>query len=208
MRRSQLFALVGKIQFELPSLKTHQHAAEFVPGDFPTVDNEKRRATIAGIVRLNHSSHDPMVRDPQSKLAVLEMFSGQGATHPFDQSPEQRQQILPWITDDLEPVASRTSVAKLEGIESDPCPEQASAKVKLVDLSRAINEMYGFKVGMLESPQPVCLGHFGVEALAAKPPVSVFHRAVVDHVVAWFDLAATVATDFLASREPDWIHFR
>jgi hypothetical protein len=76
LRRSQLFALVVKIQFELPSLKTHQHAAEFVPGDFPTVDNEKRRATIAGIVRLNHSSHDPMVRDPQSKLAILEMFTG------------------------------------------------------------------------------------------------------------------------------------
>jgi hypothetical protein len=48
-----------------------QLAAEFLPGDFPTVDNEKRRATIAGIVRLNHSSRDPMVRDPQSKLAVV-----------------------------------------------------------------------------------------------------------------------------------------
>lgn len=208
MRRSQLFALVVEIQFELPSLKTHQHAAEFVPRDFPAVDNEKRRAPMAGVVPLNHSSHNPMVRDLQSKLPVLEMSSGQGAAHLFDQSPEQRQQILPWITDDLEPVASRTSVAKLEGIESDPCPEQASAKVKLVDLSRAINEMYGFKVGMLESLQPVCLGRFGVEALTAKPPISVFRRAIVDHVVARFDLPTTVATDFLASREPDWIHLR
>ena len=68
MRRTQLFALVVKIQFELPSLKTPQHAAEFVPGDIPTVDNEKRRATIDGVVRLNHSSHDPMVRDPPADL--------------------------------------------------------------------------------------------------------------------------------------------
>ena len=102
----------GKVQFEF--LKTHQHAAEFVPGDFPAVDDEKRR--IAGSVPLNHSSHDPMGRDPVSKLAVLEMFSGIGAAQLFDPSPEQHQPILPGITDDLQPVASRTSAAKLKGI--------------------------------------------------------------------------------------------
>jgi hypothetical protein len=37
---------------------------------------EKGDATILGIVPLNHASHDAMVSDLQSKLAVGEMFCG------------------------------------------------------------------------------------------------------------------------------------
>ena len=62
---SYLFTLVSEIQFELPSLKTHQHTAKFVPGDLAAVDNEKRHATIVITIRLHHSSHGAMVRDMQ-----------------------------------------------------------------------------------------------------------------------------------------------
>jgi hypothetical protein len=60
---SQLFALVGDTQFELPALKAHQHAAKLVPADLPTINDEKRHAAIAGIVPLNPTAHDSMIGD-------------------------------------------------------------------------------------------------------------------------------------------------
>ena len=37
---SQLFALVGDMQFELRSFKAHQHMAKLVPVDLSTIDHE------------------------------------------------------------------------------------------------------------------------------------------------------------------------
>lgn len=64
------------------------------------------------------------------------------------------------------------------------------------------------RTGVLESLQPSNFGNFPVKAVATKLPVSLFRRAVVDDVVAWRDLATTVATDFLFPTELDWIHFQ
>jgi hypothetical protein len=46
-------------------------------------------------------------------------------------------------------------------------------------------------------PTPHCLGHFLIEALVANLPVSVFHRAVVDDLVARCHLATIGATNLL-----------
>jgi hypothetical protein len=81
--------------------------------------------------------------------------------------PKQHEQIILRITDDLELVASRMSVAKFEGIESDTRPKQIGAKVEFVDFACAISETHRFELGVFESFQPHCLGHFRVEALAA-----------------------------------------
>ena len=86
----------------------------------------------------------------------------------MDQLPKQTEQIILRITDDLELVARRKSVAKLEGIDSDTRPEQIGAKVEFVDFACAIRETYRFKLGVFESLQPHCLGHFRVEALEAN----------------------------------------
>jgi hypothetical protein len=135
LRVLQLFTFVRDSQFELPTLKGHQHAAKLVPVDFPTIDNEKWHAAIAGIVPLKPSTHDSFVRDLHSVLAVREMLCGQGSAHLFDQSPEQNQQVSLRIADDLEAVARRVSIAKLEGVERNPGLEQVGAKLKLVDFS-------------------------------------------------------------------------
>jgi hypothetical protein len=111
--------------------------------------------------------------------------------------PKQHEEIILWITDDLELVARWKSIAKLEGIESDTRPEQIGAKVEFVDFGCAINETYWFELDVFESLQPRCLGHFRVEALEANLPVSVFHRAVVDDLVARCDLATTGAANLL-----------
>ena len=198
---SQLFALVGDAQLELPALKTHQHAAKFVPANLPTINDEKRHAAIAGIVPLNPTAHDSLFRDLQSVLAVREMLCGQGTAHLFDQSPEQNQQVFLRITDDLELVASRMSTAKFEGVERDSGPEQMGAEVKLMDFSSRINETHRLGLGVFESCQPGCFRDFLVEALATEMSISAFNGAVVDDVVARGDAGATITTSFPASRQ-------
>ena len=75
-RESQLFAFVTNVQFELPTLKRHQHTAQFLPRDLLTIDNESRHTILAGIVVLDPSSHDSMIRDLQSKVTAQDMFNG------------------------------------------------------------------------------------------------------------------------------------
>ena len=135
-------------------------------------------------IRLHHSLHDAMVRDVQSKLIVHKMLGGQGAAHLRDQSPEQHQQIVIRLTDDLEMVASRRAIPKFEGVESYSRSEQVGAKVKLVDIPRAIDETHRLELRMFESLETRCLGHHIIEALAAEASVSSFNRAVVDDLVA------------------------
>jgi len=159
-----------------------------------------------GSVPLNLASHDSMVRDLQSMRAVREMLSGKGATDLLDQLAKQHEQIVLRIPDDLELVASRTSIAKLESIESDSRPEQMGAEVEFVDFACAINETYRFKLGVFESLQPHGLGHFLIEAWEANLPVSAFHRAVVGNLKARCDLATAGATNLLVLSGLGGIH--
>jgi hypothetical protein len=133
----------------------------------------------------------------QSKLTVDEMFSGQCTAYLFDQAPKQREQIVLRITDDLELVTRRMATPKLEGIESDPRPEQTGAEVELVHLSSAISESYRLELDVLELVQSTQFGYFHVEALATKLAISAFHGAVANNVVARRDLPTSLATDFL-----------
>src|ERR1019366_445255 len=175
----------------------------------PTINNEKRHAAIAGIVPLNPPTHLSLVRDLQSLLAVREMLCGQGTAHLFNQSPEQNQQVFLRITDDLELVASRMSIAKLEGVERDSRAEQTGAKVKLVDFSSRIDETHRLELGVFESCQPGGFRHFLVETLATEMSISAFNGAVIHDVVARGNAGATITTSFPASRQLSWIiHFQ
>jgi hypothetical protein len=57
------------------------------------------------------------------------------ASHLLDQSPQQHQEIILWITDQLEPIAGGVPVEEFEGIQRDPWSEQMGPKMKLVGLS-------------------------------------------------------------------------
>jgi hypothetical protein len=200
LRGSQLFTFVPDSQFELPTLKGHQHAAKLVPVDFPTVDNEKWHPAIAGIVPLNPSTHHSFVRDLQSVLTVFEMFGGKGTPHFFDQPTEQNQQVLLRIADDLEVVARWMSIAKLESVERDSGTEQIGTKVKLADFSRGINETHRLELGVFESCQPSRFRHFLIEALATKMSIPAFNGTVIDDVIVRCRPGATIAASFPASR--------
>ena len=147
---SQLFALVSDMQFELRSFKAHQHTAKLVPADLSTIDHEKRDAAATIVVPFDPATHQSLIRDLRSMYIVCEMFARQCATHLFDQTPEQHHQIVLRISDDLELVASRTPVAKLEGVERNSRPEQMGTKVELVEFSGTSSETYRFELGIFE----------------------------------------------------------
>jgi hypothetical protein len=134
------------------------------------------------------------------------MFDGQGAPDLRDQSPEQHKQIVRRITDDLEMIAGRRAIAKLEGVESDPRAEKVGAKMKFVNLPGAVGETHRLELGMFESLESGRPSHFSVEALAAETSVSALYGSVVDDIVARCGLAATVAYLF-AQLELSWVHF-
>jgi hypothetical protein len=67
---------------------------------------------------------------------------------------QEEESAPPGISDDLELVASRTPVAKLEGVERNSSPEQMGTKVELVECSGTISETYRFELGIFEPLQP------------------------------------------------------
>jgi hypothetical protein len=52
---SQLFALAADVQFELKSLKGHQHTPKLIPSDFPAVNYEKRQTAIFSVIPFNRA---------------------------------------------------------------------------------------------------------------------------------------------------------
>ena len=52
----------------------HQHAAELIPIDLSAIDDQPWEAVVVGIVPLDPTAHDPIVRNLQPVVAVLEMF--------------------------------------------------------------------------------------------------------------------------------------
>ena len=57
--------------------------------------------------------------------------------------------------DDLELVARRMPVSKLEGIKSDSRPEQMDTEMEFVEFSCAISKTHRFELGVFESFQPI-----------------------------------------------------
>jgi hypothetical protein len=138
--RSEFLALVSNLQPELPALTGQHHAAEFLPGDFSTIDDEERYTTILDSVPLNPALHDLVIRDLQPKLAVLHVSDGQGAADLFDQPPKQHQQISLWITDYLKLISSGMSVAKFKGIQGNAWAEQTGPEMKHMGFTCAVSE--------------------------------------------------------------------
>jgi hypothetical protein len=117
----------------------------------------------------------------------------------LNQTPKQHQYIILGITDDLELVAGRMSITKLEGVDGDTRPKQISAEVKFVDFAGAICQTDWFEPDVFESLQPYRFGHFLVEALVADLPVSLFNRTVVHNLITRRDLTTTGTTNLLVS---------
>jgi len=73
----------------LPTLEGHEHATEFRPRDFATVDDKQRDAiTIALHVTIDQAFHDGFsarrIRYLRTMFGVLDIFDGNAATNLFD----------------------------------------------------------------------------------------------------------------------------
>jgi hypothetical protein len=160
--RSELRALVSDLQPKLPALKGQHHAAEFLPSDLSTIDDEERYTTICGVVPLNPALHDLVIRDLQPKLAGLHVLDGQGAADFLDQLPKQHQPIVLWITDYLKLISSGIPIAKLKGIQCDAWAEQTGPEMKRMGFACAVSEFDGIEPDVLELVQTIRFGDLGI----------------------------------------------
>ena len=147
---------------------------ELLPADLAAIDREQRQAAVLAFVRFDPATHNPLIRNLEAIVTVLEMFYRQGAAHLLDQSPKQYELIFPEIPDDLKDVTGRIPIAKLKRIERDAGHQQPGAKMELVNFSVAINYSDRFERGVLKAFHPGCLCHLSVEAATAERPVSIF----------------------------------
>ena len=147
---------------------------ELLPADLAAIDREQRQAAVLAFVRFDPATHNPLIRNLEAIVTVLEMFYRQGAAHLLDQSPKQYELIFPGTPDDLKNVTGRIPIAKLKRIERDAGHQQPGSKMELVYFSVAITYSDRFERGVLKAFHPGCLCHLSVEAAAAKRPVSIF----------------------------------
>jgi hypothetical protein len=148
--------------------------AELVPADLAAIDDEQREVTVLAFVRFDPATHNPLIRNLEAAVAVLEMFYLQGPAHLLDQSPKQNEWIFPGIPNDLKKITGRIPIAKLKRIERDAGHQQPGAKMELVNFSVAITYSDRFERGVLKAFHPGCLCHLSVEAATAERPVSIF----------------------------------
>src|SRR5208283_3800721 len=117
-------------QFELESLETRNHSAEFVPGNLPAINDEQRRAPALFLVPINPTSNHQRLCNLQTVLAVGDVLYGKSASHLFDQSAEQCELVFLRLGNDLEMVARRIAVAEFERVQGDAHSKQKGAEMK------------------------------------------------------------------------------
>jgi len=123
---------IKNLQFELPALKAHQHAAEIFPRDLPTIDNDEWHTTIFGIVPLYSPPHRIVGNLETMPIDLLEVPDGKRSTYFLDQPTQQGEQIVFGIADHLEPIAGGVPFSKLKGFQRDNVPKQACPEMELV----------------------------------------------------------------------------
>ena len=69
--------------------------------------------------------------------------------------PKQHQQVIVWVSDDLELIAARLAVTDFKSIDGDTRPEQTDAEVKLVDFCGTVGETNRREAHVLEGVQAV-----------------------------------------------------
>lgn len=90
----------------------------------------------------------------------------------MDQLAEQFKQVVLRITAELELIAGRAAIVKLERFEADKRAQQARLKVKSVGLAGAIRDFNGLQTNVFEIDQSLPLRYLGVEASRAKPLIT------------------------------------
>jgi serine/threonine protein phosphatase PrpC len=158
-------------------------------------DDEKRHSTFCLFIPIDATAHCLMIGDCKTVMSILKMLDRQSMPHSFDQTTEQRKRIVARITHNLELIASRRSIANLKGFERNDIAKQATAKVKFMKPASTIRENDRPKCRTSDAVPLVQFGHFRIETAPAKLLVALVHRAIVDHVVTGYELAAFLTTN-------------
>jgi hypothetical protein len=168
MPQLQLLALVANLQLELPTFKAHHHAPEFVPGEFPAIDDDNRHTPILGRVPLNPATDNLVIGDLHPEFALPNVLDRERAADLLDQSRQQCQQVTFGFADHLKLISVGLPISNLERIQGNAWPEQACPEMKVVGFPVAIREIDWREVNVLKLNQPIGFGDLGVEASGAK----------------------------------------
>src|SRR5437773_9244374 len=81
MRASEVLAIVPDVEFELKTLKRHQHTAKLPPGDLLTIDNYKRRTSVLRLVPFDAAAHNLVVCYLRCVSVLPPVFDAQAASY-------------------------------------------------------------------------------------------------------------------------------
>ena len=88
---SNLIAQVAKLQLELPALECRHHAAEFVPGDLATIDDDTWYSIILVGIAIDGAAQDQAIVHVRPMVSVIEMGECQSPAHLADKPAQQLQ---------------------------------------------------------------------------------------------------------------------
>jgi Fe-Mn family superoxide dismutase len=194
---SDLVASVAKLQLELPALEGRHHAAEFVPGDLATIDDDHRHSVVLVGIAVDGAAQDQAIVHLRPVVGVLKMRESQGPAHLANELAQQLQRVVVRLADHLKPIPGRAAIAQLERVDRHTGPEQSGAKPELVLDATPVDHAHGLEDHVLKPMQTEAAGGGLVEASAAKLPVAALRRPVVHDIVAERGLTAGVAGDWL-----------
>lgn len=167
-RASGLVAGVEHLESELPALECHQHRAEIVPVDAPSIDDHARPAAVVDPVPLDPPS-DQRLGDPQSAGIRDQVRRRQRALDFLNELTQQRERLCFRIAEALEAVPfGAVATREFEGFQRKLIPQQQASKMELVIVAVRIAQAQRREARMLEMLKVRELGHVGVEASSAE----------------------------------------
>ena len=78
---SDLFAKVAKLQLELPALESRHHAAEFVPGDLATIDDDHWHSVVLVGIAFDGATQDQAIVAEGGQIVLVVSASRDMARH-------------------------------------------------------------------------------------------------------------------------------
>ena len=125
------------MQFELESLKCHQHCTELFPGYFSSIDHQHGKAAPVQVCFIRqvrfYSASNFHVFDPQSVLTLFDVLGGQSAANFLDQTPQLDEPILTGCANPLELVPCWLALAQFKCFKRHHIAQQACLKMKLMN---------------------------------------------------------------------------
>jgi hypothetical protein len=115
----ELFAPVAELQLELPALERRHNAAEFVPGDLATIDDDHRHSVVSVGIAVDSAAQRQAIVHLRPMFGLLEVGESQRWAQLADEPAQQLRRIVVWLPDHLKPIPGLAATAQLVRVDCD-----------------------------------------------------------------------------------------